>query len=318
MSDHPPASGPAWPEAVRDARTRLEANPRDAAAWLDASAALGAGEQWSACFQTAGQAVQLAPHEVAGWSFLLMAAAQLQAPPAVSVLAEAVRLHGDDEDLMAAVAELIAHLPTDDLRPLSAALLHRGRGLEVLRLAHLAPAALGEHGLVAARLIDDAAQMADWATRLISTRPDHQAARATLAELAHRAGDVEAAVALGEGLLTGTPPAVDQLLLARGLSRLGRADEAAMLVELHRDRPGALAEVAELAGRLQIPPDDAHWPGLALLQAALAAGRWPVAMLAADDLATTGDLWDRLARVLDDLHRPLEAAAARVVARGRG
>ncbi|MCB9548956.1 MAG: hypothetical protein H6706_24390 [Myxococcales bacterium] len=314
MAEHP--AGPAWPDALRAARARLEANPRDAAAWLDASAALGAGEQWAACFQTAGQAVQLAPHEVAGWSFLLLAAAQVEQPPPVSLLADAVRLHGADDGLVAAVAELITLLPTDDLFPLSAALLHHGRALEVLRLAHLAPAALAEHGLVAARLTDDPAQMADWATRLIATHPDHEAARATLAELAHRAGDVEAAVALGEALLGGAPAAVDQLLLARGLRAVGRAEDADLLVELHRDRPGAEEEMQALADRLGVGADDATRGSLALLQAALAAGRWPMALLAAADLAPDGALWDALADVLTDLHRPLEAAAARVVARG--
>lgn len=303
---------PNWREALAAARHTLASHPEDPRAWLQAAAALGAGEQWPACLQAAGRAVQGAPRQVGGWVILLRAQAALTQPaPDAAVLAEAVRLHGSDEGLVAAVAVLLARLaPTDaGLPSLAAALWSHRRALEVLRLATHAQADLSALALEAAQATDLPSEAASWAARRLATDPADPAALAALLEISSLSGDFEAAATFGSSLLSHSPQALEQLLLARALVRLDRPDEAAMLLELHLDRRGVVETWARVLGI----DAAAHFLELALLDAATERGRGRLVLELVAEVAALLDAaaWQRLADHLDTQGRPLEATLVR-------
>lgn len=316
-----PHSG-SWQDRLAAVRMQLVTEPERAEHWITAAAALGQGAQWLPCFQAAGRAVRLAPGAVTGWTFMLTAQAHLEAPaPSVAVLTEAVRRHGDDDDLIGAVAGLLQRLPPDDpgLGALARALLDHHRALEVLRLvrhaaeppaaprAHPSPRSeLAELGLEAALWISDDAAAAECATRLLGEAPDHRPARAALLEIASKIGDFPSAISLGMSLLDDATQPLEQLLLARALRTAQRDEEADLLLDVHTTRAGLPADLAVLADALGVEVEG-RVLGLSLLAAALERGRWALALLVGDELArTTPDssaTWDRFTSHFDALRR---------------
>lgn len=324
-----------WQSAAQLSRRRLAESPEDATEWLNLSAALLIGGEWELAWHAAANSVKLQPRQLAAWKNLITARIGDAVAPEAELLTEALRLHGEDDELAELVSERMAAADPSDtslFEAVAAGLIEAGQlgeALVVVRLAQPAAAAAARRLMALAFRDEQDELVAELATLVMSVDETDTDARRVLLELAVKSGDHVSATTLGSSLFDHGLSPYEEGLLTWALHAAGETADARMLLGVTLSRIGASDRLEGLRTQLfasdnaATDPFDEDRVALSLLAAALDARRWAVTLMCAEQLTaplgdtTAAGALTRLAGELESHGRPVEALAATVMANNR-
>jgi hypothetical protein len=309
-----------WRAATLLIRVNLQETPDSALGWQNLAATLAGGEQWALCRDAALRSVRLDPRRSGAWLNWMHAEAALALPANGAVLAQAVALHADDAEVMAAIVSRLDALQTH-APALAQAFFDIGFDAPVMRLAEARPE-LAEMGLRSASRAGDELAIVRFAHQIRTTQPDHPVARAAVLEVAVLNALYAEALDAGVPLLAGHPPIYVARLVMLALVETDDP-QAQEVIAAHVSPDGTLAALDAFAARMAWPcpaPTMPQFAGFALLEAALNARRWRMCLAATHAVAKRlasalqAMLWVRVAVLLADADQHAVGLAAADVA----